>query len=42
MPPAGTRKPVSRPTLRDIAEYKSIWSRGPLGLVSDLELASEE
>ena len=40
--PGGYRKRVSRPTLRDIAQYKNLWGRGPLGLVSDLELASEE
>lgn len=40
--PASYRKPVARPTLRDIAQYKSLWGSGPRGLVSDLELASEE
>lgn len=40
--PASFRKPVSRPTLRDIGQYKRLWGNGPRGLVSDVDLASEE
>ncbi|MEA2346286.1 MAG: Matrixin [Thermoleophilaceae bacterium] len=40
--PADYKKPVSRPTLRDITQFRAVWSYFPLGVESDVDLASAE